>query len=57
MVAEDESTGQGCGACCGRGWRWIRRSRADVECRIDGQVVKPVRIACFDCLGAGEVAA
>jgi hypothetical protein len=57
MIAEDEPTAEGCGACCGRGWRWIRRSRADVECRINGQAVKPVRIKCFDCMGSGEVAA
>lgn len=57
MIAEGEPTNEGCEACCGRGWRWIRRSRADVEFRIDGQVVKPVRVECFDCSGLGEVAA
>lgn len=57
MITEGEPTNEGCQACRGSGWRWIRRSRADVECRIDGQVVKPVRVECFDCAGLGEVAA
>ncbi|GHE30237.1 hypothetical protein GCM10017673_36120 [Streptosporangium violaceochromogenes] len=57
MIAEEEPAGQGCRTCAGRGWRWIRSSRAEAEFRIDGRAAKPVRVRCFDCPDVVEVAA
>ncbi|MER7129435.1 hypothetical protein [Streptosporangium saharense] len=56
MITEGEPTSQECPTCHGRGWRWIRRNRAEVALHLDGQAVKLVRIECLDCSVADEAA-
>ncbi|MEV8635656.1 hypothetical protein AB0395_28745 [Streptosporangium sp. NPDC051023] len=56
MITEDEPTSRECPTCHGRGWRWGRRSRAEVALQLDGQAVKLVQVECLDCPAADEAA-
>jgi len=42
-----------CGACRGKGWRFVRKSSADARLRLDGVAVELVAVECFDCAGTG----
>ncbi|MEV0581299.1 hypothetical protein [Nonomuraea sp. NPDC050310] len=57
MSANDEIANEECRACRGKGWRWIRKSRADAQRRIDGAVIDLVQLDCFECAGVGMVSA
>lgn len=56
MIAEGKPTGRGCQTCHGRGWRWVRRNRAEVALHLDGQAVTLVRVECLDCPAVDEAA-
>ena len=54
MNANDEPTGEKCRACPVKGWRWVHKSRANSERRIDGVAVALVKVTCFECSGIGR---
>ncbi|MFF4988648.1 hypothetical protein ACFY19_15725 [Streptosporangium saharense] len=59
MIGEDAPTRaaeERCPACRGRGWRWVRRTRAEMALLLDGQAVTLVRVVCPDCPAASEAA-
>ncbi|MFG1941324.1 hypothetical protein [Nonomuraea sp. NPDC048826] len=53
MTANKLLTRERCRACRGKGWRWVRASRADALRRIDGTTVDLAQVDCFECSGVG----
>ncbi|GLW10313.1 hypothetical protein Misp01_54410 [Microtetraspora sp. NBRC 13810] len=54
MTTKGEPRSERCRACRGKGWRWVRKSRAGAGQRLDGGAIELGQVGCFECSGVGR---